>query len=635
MFFGCSLAMLSAVSSIFAENFIFPISYILPTEAGWLTFLFGAFLCAISLLLAARRYPRFVRSAILHPLTLLFSVLSIASLAFSPFHMLPALTLTGHPFLGEGAATFLGIAILMASAFVIFRAPTVRWGLAAVFLSLFCIEFLIYVLGPKFFGVSLSTRYVDFLGTGILAACGVIAGLSCSRSSHPSPSLKVLICVAGMAAVFLSFVISNMTAIVCSVLFLGGAAANFIQFNGRFRRWENFVVFGGALGSAAVPTAILALFPDITDVSSVAGRQPYFAVAHQAFLQNPLQLLTGFGWGHSTDLMALYGPVHTAIASDVEPHFRGVAGAWEGVRYVHPHLHNNYLEWSVSLGILGLVCAFAFPILLATTVYRSFAVVAFCWAVIVYLTFWFQTVEMLAFFAISLAAVMRRCKPISRALRPLNGERIIPVALIIIVIATFFVRSTPDQIAWHTKCDYLGSLENRGGYVHWVKGLSYLREAPADAVVPALETMKEATVCGQSTFLLQSLWLEWAARSYFLLDEDSSVAKAALVSGWDDVARETLRRTPLRNDLLISYFSMKIDREEYEDVLRIVDDILSSNPENSVALWFKGIALLTGGGDPLEGARTALKALDFGVRDYLPIDKTTENQLQGMVGIKN
>ena len=100
------------------------------------------------------------------------------------------------------------------------------------------------------------------------------------------------------------------------------------------------------------------------------------------------------------------------------------------------------------------------------------------------------------------------------------------------------------------------------------------------------------------------------------------------LSNWGERLNQALRIAPKRTDLAASYllWLLREGREgEFSSLARI---LFQNNPEDAVALWFSGIALLgvTSGTD--EGLARMQKSLDEGIERIIPIDEGLKSQLR-------
>jgi len=98
---------------------------------------------------------------------------------------------------------------------------------------------------------------------------------------------------------------------------------------------------------------------------------------------------------------------------------------------------------------------------------------------------------------------------------------------------------------------------------------------------------------------------------------------APALDNWEFRVREYLLLSPFRTDLVLPFFSWSLARGEHRKVLGMVDEVLTRNPGDPVALWFKGMALLAG--KNLSNRNNALNYLRKGIRSgiekWLPIDE--------------
>ncbi len=87
--------------------------------------------------------------------------------------------------------------------------------------------------------------------------------------------------------------------------------------------------------------------------------------------------------------------------------------------------------------------------------------------------------------------------------------------------------------------------------------------------------------------------------------------------------RGKLKAAPARTDVLVPYFSWALKNGRDGEILSRAEPILRRDPNDAVALWFSGLALL---GDPA-AANTGMdrlkKALRAGIQEVMPISPRT------------
>jgi hypothetical protein len=84
-----------------------------------------------------------------------------------------------------------------------------------------------------------------------------------------------------------------------------------------------------------------------------------------------------------------------------------------------------------------------------------------------------------------------------------------------------------------------------------------------------------------------------------------------------------LARAPYRTDLLAPYFRWQISQGNQNEVWDWCEEILAKNPNDPIALWFKGSLLHHSAANKFRN-----QALDAGVSRIIPIDPELEQQIR-------
>lgn len=91
---------------------------------------------------------------------------------------------------------------------------------------------------------------------------------------------------------------------------------------------------------------------------------------------------------------------------------------------------------------------------------------------------------------------------------------------------------------------------------------------------------------------------------------------------------QALRIAPKRTDLTTSYLLWLLREGREGEFSALARALYRGNPEDAVALWFSGIALLGGTSGSDEGLARMQKSLDKGIERIIPIDEGLKSQLR-------
>lgn len=131
------------------------------------------------------------------------------------------------------------------------------------------------------------------------------------------------------------------------------------------------------------------------------------------------------------------------------------------------------------------------------------------------------------------------------------------------------------------------------------KSLRSVRVGPeADRIPPAPETLRQL-LCTADRPEFRSLaalgMFALVLRGDLILSAPDSPYRAlgnTLIEGWESRLRAHLVRAPRRIDAFIDYFSWLYKQERYLQMLAVAGRMLAETPDNSIAHWYSGAALM-------------------------------------------
>lgn len=110
----------------------------------------------------------------------------------------------------------------------------------------------------------------------------------------------------------------------------------------------------------------------------------------------------------------------------------------------------------------------------------------------------------------------------------------------------------------------------------------------------------------------------------FLPDRpDTAALRQAAIAGWPGAIDVVLKAAPARTDVLVPYFSWALKNGKDAEILSKAESVLRRDPNDAVALWFSGLALLGHPATASTGMDRLKKALQAGIQEAMPISTRT------------
>lgn len=591
----------------------------------------GAVLCAIGLGTAAARTPSRALASIRHPIVLIALAIAAWSIAVSPMARYPLLSIVGSPQLADGALLWLDTAVFIAGVRFVRQSARIT-----EILGLATLAAAVVLPGLAAFPASRAIWFTDYLAfLGIAAAVAVPVALA-----HRFPKTRariVLAMVAGLPAIAVS---QNYTAILV-LLALSGPAGALVYLT---LRPGNAVRTGAVRRLAAAFTAAVACaapfciswLGSLGFMQSIRSRALINDVFYNFIERNPAVLLHGKGWGHSQQYFGESLATSSAILWD---------RSWDAVWRDTFHSHNLVLEALLSAGLPGAVGVVVYSAVLPLVCRKEHLHVATAYAIgyVCIVSFWFQ---MPGTIPVSVLAVALLTGPA----RPEMAGRLFPAITVVslgaiasaqigaaVLLADFswrsfrFDRTMPYQAAHDARdterrdCDLFPSDAWRGD-----SGLTlqFLRSYDLIVAPPAARNLQPsdidrldhltcaATIRGARNGSRGLLRAGLLFRSQLAFNEKFAPYRerfAGYLEDWEEQVAIFLPLEPERSDLLYPYLSWSLARNQYSTIFALTDTVLARDPENAIALWFKGLALHQQGNP--ENRIKSLLLLDSGLKN--------------------
>jgi len=614
-------------------------------------------LCWAGLMAMAVDRPARCASVLSSPVVLAPLLLALWTGLMSPFHAVPMMTWFGFPNLGEGVLWWLAVAGMAAAALVLKPLRRTTRPLLLLGLGLMAV----YAALTLMFGKGSAYApywFPDYLAFAALFLIPATVGWARWRS-------PVQIGMAAIAAGVLLFLSNNMTAW-GAALGVGLPLAAPVWLLQR-RQWpaasrvRPLAIAGVALVPLLVTAAVLAT-GDYLEVETNWDRARLLDLVGIGLSDRPGGLVTGFGWGQVSDLLARYlllDEVRLAQDGAWSPN-------WAAATWVHWHTHNQFADSLLAGGIVALG-AFMFvtvaPVLAAPAGRLPLAVLS-CAAFAATAGTWFQMPGTLAVMAVGTAG-LARVPPASGhrlaspgAIRALAAVCTLALSLGLVVQAELAVRAesvrlTPlrELASRPDACPDLLRDWGRGG-IHL--GDQYLertnrivrtaRESDgADHSPVTLDEMRAlgAVACaadrwrredGDSLRLALSSVLAMGELAFLPPPAEEQAVQVGLLDDWEGRLAAFLDRAPERVDVSAPFYGWLLGRDQEDTALAFAERRLAEHPLDSVAMWYSGIVLLGRPDRAENGIRRLRRALDLGVEGVILVRPEDAAQIRGVTG---
>lgn len=533
----------------------------------------------------------------------------------SPFQSFPGRTWFGTPEIGEGILTFLALAllILLAMALWPYRLSRIVLVVATVLAA--------GTIGGLHVQLTLESAWRPEKYTGYAGLLGPsVALVVIGASRRVGWRILAVGFLCGMAPVAFS---QNKTALVL-VAAIGPAMFFPIRWFARrlnlarARRRLAWLPILAALSTAAVIAAVTA-YGEYDPLYSVRSRGQLILAEILGFLDHPVAVLTGFGWGSYNDLLYRHtylAGVHGFVDGKWDPNWEAIgAGAF--------HSHNDIVEAVLGGGLIGGILYLAFFTSLVAGARRGMLVAgAVGWFLVIgSLCFWYPFMLCYPFVALAVAATTAPLGVI-RSSRPVPMERWVfgsGLALSVLLgwactLSYGDARAGGERLAALNRQDpaeipvYGGFAPDhaRGGVQLWWLALSetaFIAQQFADGHPPTpaqaqwfarmLTEVDTWTTSGRAGMRLEALSL--AMRTELIANHEHT-ALASLrereLPRWEAALLRVIRDAPDRTDVAVPYLAYLTQRRNYAQVAAVCGQIETIHPDDRVCQWYRGAAML-------------------------------------------
>jgi hypothetical protein len=607
----------------------------LPTLALWL----AASLCAVGQALDARHLPRrLVRS----PLVLGLAGLVGLTVVLAPLAPYPWLSFTGAPQGGEGALRYLASLVLIISAISVRRHAGIRLFLmiatAAATVTM-AVQAHLKVGGEPIF---VFREYLAYAPIALAAmALAELRWTSRSASDRPRKVLlpAVMLAIAGVVLAVStnrSAWLGAGAAAILSGLAVSGQWARFAD--GRTVRRVLVVVVAGAPWAILAAIALAGLE---APVESIRSRALVLAVFADAVGTTPSLWAVGTGWGYATDLFAMHLTAAPAPLWD---------GSWDAAGRDLFHSHHGGLEAFLALGIGGAALwtvVLVAPLLMAPAALLP-AAIFLCASLAVVDAMWFQFPFTVAAVALATAWVIgaqadeAAAEPVSApAHRAGAASAAIALALATGLVGAWGARfADARRVALTTDAACAEfPLEGWRGHV----GLAYVFNRSLQAARPALAAGLPASGDGAALMRLfctvdlratadKSRYLMMVGLLFrnevFFAPDLAPGLREALAAQWESRVRDFLHLARRRTDLAAPLLAIWLQQRQFVRVRDFTDAVLARSPNDPVALYFSGVALIAASESARqrdEGIRRLQRAVENGIERIIPLSAEIRN----------
>ena len=611
-----------------------------------------AALAALGLALALFGGSRAAGAAIRHPFVFLPGALGLCGLALAPSVDIPMLSWFGTPELGEGIAGHFDLAVLIAGSLVMRRYRRLRRGLAWIALA--------GTTGVAALTVHTEARWAwapfwfyDYLAFYGIFLTVILLGALRSRAMP----WRLAVVAYGFAVVVLS---GNRAAIVLALVIVPAVWGSLWL----LRRRATVARWLAAAGVAAVP---LVMIPAVihgggdSGVASLHSRLLHLEVAGDALRHAPSLLINGQGWGRHGDRVNVDLPARSVdFLTD-----QYVGADWDAVsKQVHFHSHHFLVEALLSVGVLGLLLAWAIPVALPLCCRPERIAEAGAFAALSAALFslWFQLPGSVPYMALAFAAIARpgHGRPAPARARFVGATLALATAVVLTVTAISGARVAATMFeAAHANrdteplsadaladCGHFLTDSGRGG-VHlatlfrsFTVDLAAKMADGRPILVQDVARLRDY-ICayrreitgGRPSWRLASVGLIVRSELAFALDDPKLKPVAnEFLPDWGTALGDYLARARRRGDMAVPYLSWRLAAGDDDAVVAMASRILAGDRDDPVGLWFSGTVLIATPETAAEGIARMRRALALGLERVMPVDAALKTQIRSAPG---
>jgi len=623
----------------------------------------SAAICALGLALLAYHAPTIVWNALWHPLVTIPILVSVWSWVAPTALGGADLPFFGTPQLGLGGAWFLSLAIMTAGARCLLSTPNPTRHLVGFLLTITSITICIVIADNFALGGWRPYNFGDYLAfhglyIWIITACWL-------------PQIKWLRWAGLLIGATIILTSKNLTA---SIAFFAAIISIFvIMYLERF--WAETTlrrVTALGIGVVAILTPVGIYyahrigFPDFVSFETVAtfkSRSLLLDTVLSTIMRAPENLLMGYGWGSLSESIYMQIPLdQTTIMSPSSAQSRDLF-FWDGLWMGHFHTHNELAEHLYSGGIPSAVLWLGYLILLPLTAAKGNlrAAVGFSVGYVLLSSMWFQMPGGLPLMAMAVAGLsagkLSAFKPILNVSMLSKLSLVLPAtAFVIMVGASVMAFKYGVASAKQVERNFIpapASAPPLCGPNSPVLGPSLTQFAELMKVFAMgniemlrkgeqLETWRYARMddylCRADELMAQNGPLSIGVRGLTMRSDFAfaplplthGVFEKRLFTGWDKNLMWVLSRAPSRTDLGAPYLSWLLNKGDEPRILQISEQMLATNPNDPVGLWFSGIVLLNDANRIADAVQRLKRALENDLEKIMPVEADLKTKLKAL-----
>lgn len=618
--------------------------------------------------------------ALKQPAIRLLIALALWSLVCSLFAPFPMRSLMGIPEIGEGVFSMVSVVLLTIAAFHVWQIPSQRLPLVLSCVAAGAVVVALQsltsttdwqpVIWPDFaafiaiFIMIILLAYPVDLTRKHFAAAGAIAviGLLASHNFAAALSLGMLLPLAGLL-VWLKRRLNSQKKFerharqIITGMALLPVLITLITLNTSGMRAINF--YAGKLLN-------ISNFKDVAfEQGSLGSRALFNRLVIDAVTDKPSRLLVGNGWGSFSDVSFNY-----VLTDGIRIYNEQAVWApnWNLVTGNTFHSHNSFLEALLSTGIVGLIMYCLLPVLIIRHLpHERMLILGPLWASLFLLSmFWFMLPVTLPFMAIALAASLDPSAVAGKKRRQLPRQAVQGVCLVL--IATLGLAMWVQNSTARTADQLLDGIQkrmpeptdrnvlrdhHRGNHHLWWLTASladfiqnkHIQRKPITQADVAwyneMLTMVGQTVdagtaddrlLGTHASMYNDLIMLYSAPQW-------SALRLQRLPQWKKAVLDAIHGIPTRGDLATMYGLFFMERASPKEkpqvreamtkqVFDVTEEVLHNNPDDPVALWFSGLALLQHSDTETLGFKRLHRALDLQAERYVPVNEAARKVIE-------
>ncbi len=607
--------------------------------------------------------------------------LAILTLTLSIFHPLPLRDWVGACQVPEGILTLLTVGFMSFTAVVVYYMNRYnKLILSVAALVLIILSVLTIIGAPNSFiedlkGWAWAPLYFDdYLIFVMMGTLGIYLALR-SKFRHTLIWDTISILVLGVLFGF----IQNSTLKGAGIISVGVCLGMVVLAKSQSKHWKRICLALIPMGLMLGITLGLIFYDELQSYlsipfySTLESRTNLIRAVYVNFTNLPFnissltELFVGKGWGSFGDAVTsnlfLIEKVALYKTGTFDP-------SWEFISRDLMHSHNSLSEIFNALGLFGVFALFGINIALFQSIRQDSFIGGLFYLVMILVLglLWFQLPNTIPFTVLGGAFLLRRSvfpfKGGDQLILGKKGNRYISfgmqiVSILMICWSIFYgildsqmhekLALRPERSLFLTMQNYLESpfipyeaLIGGSRQTGYARSVTYefvraIRQSPKEDYKPAMEAslaiahdlIKNFPRGGNANAftVANNIYGEMAVspetKAYFFQSLEP-------FQNWKLAAQALIKFVPSRTDILIPYLSMLMERGQENEVLDLSDKILKKDPENSLALWYKGGVLLGRERTFQAGVCALQESLHLGIERFMPVPKSEKEKIMSL-----